>query len=318
MCAAAHPAPARGKVVLTSCKRAAARVIGITNPSRRNALSRPMMEDLAAAVAQLEAEARSAEAQWEAGRTDAEFEDSDGARYRIVVVQGDGGHFCSGADLGMLGDLHGASEGAEGEALREFGRWMNGTMTSTLTALRRLPQVSVAIVQGAAFGGGAELTTATDLRLVSSDAVIRFVQATMAVSPGWGGGARLADIVGAQAARRLLASCAPVTPQRAEGIGLADATFEAPAPAQAPAATEASDAPAAEEGCPGCADGCCRLPPGALATLPRLVAPAAPVSSLAASKAAIPAAEPLPEEAAAFLRVWGARAQQDVLARLRK
>ncbi|KAA0158860.1 hypothetical protein FNF31_05153 [Cafeteria roenbergensis] len=182
-----------------------------------------MMEDLAAAVAQLGAEARSAEAQWEAGRTDAEFEDCDGARYRIVVVQGDGGHFCSGADLGMLGDLHGASEGAEGEALREFGRWMNGTMTSTLTALRRLPQVSVAIVQGAAFGGGAELTTATDLRLVSSDAVIRFVQATMAVSPG-----------------------------------------------------------------------------------------------LAASKAAIPAAEPLPEEAAAFLRVWGARAQQDVLARLRK
>ncbi|KAA0169928.1 hypothetical protein FNF28_01718 [Cafeteria roenbergensis] len=243
------------------------------------------MEDLAAAVAQLGAEARSAEAQWEAGRTDAEFEDCDGARYRIVVVQGDGGHFCSGADLGMLGDLHGASEGAEGEALREFGRWMNGTMTSTLTALRRLPQVSVAIVQGAAFGGGAELTTATDLRLVSSDAVIRFVQATMA---------------------------------RAEGLGLADATFEAPAPAQAPAATEASDAPAAEEGCPGCADGCCRLPPGALATLPRLVAPAAPVSSLAASKAAIPAAEPLPEEAAAFLRVWGARAQQDVLARLRK
>lgn len=322
MCAAANSKPASGKVVLTTCKRAAARVIGIQNPSRRNALSRPMMEDLAAAVGQLEAEARSAEAQWAAGRTGTQFEDADGAAYRIVVVQGDGGHFCSGADLSMLGDLHGAPGGADGEDLRSFGRWMNATMTTTLTALRRLPQVSVAVVQGAALGGGAELTTATDLRLVASDARIRFVQATMAVSPGWGGGTRLADIVGPQAARRLLISCAPVTPQRAMELGLADATFDAAdatdAAARTPNAPIAAETAAAEEGCPGCADGCCRLAPAATAALPLLVAPAAPVSSLAACKAALPVVEPLTQEAESFLRVWGAQAQQDVLARLRR
>lgn len=274
-----------------------------------------MMEDLAAAVSQLQAEARAAEAQWDAGRTDAQFEDDEGTPYRIVLMLGADGHFCSGADLGMLGGLHSASESAEGAGLASFGRWMNATMTTTLTALRRLPQVSVAVVQGAAFGGGAELTTSTDLRIFSSDAKLRFVQAAMAVSPGWGGGARLADIVGPQTARRLLLGGAPVTPQGAVDIGLADATFQAAPPADPPVSGEPSTATAVE-GCPGCAGSCCRLPDAAAAALPRLVAPNAPVSSLAACKAALPVVEPMPEEAAAFLRVWGGQAQQDVLERL--
>jgi enoyl-CoA hydratase/carnithine racemase len=36
--------------------------------------------------------------------------------------------------------------------------------------------VSVAVVNGAAVGGGAELTTACDYRVLSSDAKIQFVQ----------------------------------------------------------------------------------------------------------------------------------------------
>jgi enoyl-CoA hydratase/carnithine racemase len=36
--------------------------------------------------------------------------------------------------------------------------------------------VSVAVVTGAAVGGGAELTTACDYRVLSSDAKIQFVQ----------------------------------------------------------------------------------------------------------------------------------------------
>lgn len=43
--------------------------------------------------------------------------------------------------------------------------------------LRQLPLVSVAVIAGPAVGGGAELTTACDTRVVSSTAHIQFVQA---------------------------------------------------------------------------------------------------------------------------------------------
>eukprot|EP00953_Heterococcus_sp_UTEX-ZZ885_P007816 4700-Heterococcus_DN1.PRE.1 len=46
----------------------------------------------------------------------------------------------------------------------------------TIFRLRALPMVSVAVVNGAAVGGGAELTTACDYRVLSSDAKIQFVQ----------------------------------------------------------------------------------------------------------------------------------------------
>ena len=76
-------------------------------------------------------------------------------------------------------------------------------------------------------GGGAELSTATDWRLVTSQARVAWVQvreltvdqseafiltsdqsqARMGVAPGWGGARRLVDIVGRQRALTLLLSC---------------------------------------------------------------------------------------------------------------
>ena len=42
--------------------------------------------------------------------------------------------------------------------------------------LHALPLVSVALIEGMALGGGAELATACDLRFMSLDAKIGFVQ----------------------------------------------------------------------------------------------------------------------------------------------
>ena len=49
-------------------------------------------------------------------------------------------------------------------------------MQETLGALHALPLVSVAAVHGAAVGGGAELITACDFRVVSAEARIWFKQ----------------------------------------------------------------------------------------------------------------------------------------------
>ncbi|KAI1885569.1 hypothetical protein AGOR_G00205150 [Albula goreensis] len=99
-------------------------------------------------------------------------------------------------------------------------------MQNALTRLLRLPLISVALVEGKALGGGSELTTACDFRLMATDSEIRFVHKHMGLVPGWGGGARLVRIVGSQNALKLLGGAQKVDPAYGERIGLSDGTVD--------------------------------------------------------------------------------------------
>ena len=136
-----------------------------------------------------------------------------GAFGATLVVEGAAGFFCSGADLKMIGQhVSTADQGAR------FGAFVR----EVFTRLRRLPVVSVAAVEGGALGGGAELTTACDHRVLARDSTLRFVQASLGVCTGWGGGARLTRLVGRQRALRVLGTACPVSAQEALSWGLAD------------------------------------------------------------------------------------------------
>lgn len=74
---------------------------------------------------------------------------------RVVVLTGEGPHFCAGADLGTVHDAEFAS------ALREV-----------LTTIVDVPVPVIAAVHGAALGAGTQLAVACDLRVV--DATARF------------------------------------------------------------------------------------------------------------------------------------------------
>lgn len=96
------------------------------------------------------------------------------------------------------------------------------------TSQCRLPLISVALVEGRALGGGAELTTACDFRLMAPGSVIQFVHKHMGLVPGWGGAARLVRIVGSQNALKLLGGALKVDPELGLQIGLADGVLEFP------------------------------------------------------------------------------------------
>ncbi|GMF59500.1 unnamed protein product [Phytophthora fragariaefolia] len=183
---------------LESLRRTA--VLEIHNPSARNALSGKMMAQLADIVALLE-------------------EPNVHRELNAVVLRGTDGWFCAGADLRVARQELNSSEA---------GAAMGALMVDTLTRFRRLPLVSIAVIEGGAFGGGAELATACDFRVVESNAVIQFVQARMGVVPGWGGGARLYKIVGRQHALRLLCTAEKLLPERALQLQLVDEVFAAP------------------------------------------------------------------------------------------
>ncbi|GAB9466547.1 Ethylmalonyl-coa decarboxylase [Globisporangium polare] len=174
-------------------------VVEVHNPSARNALSGKMMAELADIVTRLE-------------------DPLVHSGLNTVILKGTGGWFCAGADLRVA---------QKQLTSNEAGTAMGALMVDTLTRFRRLPFVSFAIIEGGAYGGGAELATSCDYRLIDAKAVIQFVQARMGVSPGWGGGARLYKLVGRQQALRLLCTATKTPPEEAVRLGLADLVFDA-------------------------------------------------------------------------------------------
>ena len=73
-----------------------------------------------------------------------------------------------------------------------------------------------------AIGGGAEICSACDFRLVADTARIGFVHVRVGIVSAWGGGARLSQLVGQQRALDLMLSGRVVQQEEAIAIGLAD------------------------------------------------------------------------------------------------
>ena len=172
----------------------------IDNPQARHALTVRMMRDLCDAVTQLV-----------------------GSEVVTVLLRSSSREaFCSG---GHLDDVQRSLWSPDA------GRSMSIAMTAVLDTLRTLPMISAAVISGPAIGGGAELATACDFRILSPDAVVHFVQARLGVAPGWGGAARLVDIVGRTKALQILAQARPIRADDALSLGLADLVHDDPAEA---------------------------------------------------------------------------------------
>ena len=154
-------------------------VLTLCNTKRRNALTYSMMHQLDVHIKTLQ--------EWCHGM-------STQNNSRALILTGSGGTFCAGLDI---------QQHDENDRLRD-GREMAQHMTILTNCIHSLPVLSVAAVDGNAIGGGAELTTCTDLVVLSRQSAIKFVHASRGASPGWGGGRRLVNRVGRRKALRML------------------------------------------------------------------------------------------------------------------
>ena len=80
--------------------------------------------------------------------------------------------------------------------------------------------VSVAAVDGQAWGGGAELCWACDLRVASVDASFAQPEVNIGLTPGWGGASKVAHLAGEAAALRLTLDGRPISAEEALRLGL--------------------------------------------------------------------------------------------------
>ena len=76
------------------------------------------------------------------------------------------------------------------------------------------------MINGPALGGGSELMTCTDFRLIYDSSFIQFVHSKIGAAPGWGGINRLLNIVGREKTLLLLASAERISPRDALDMNL--------------------------------------------------------------------------------------------------
>ena len=142
-------------------------VLRLNRPDVRNAIDLEMVSALHAACAELE------------------------RRPRVALIVGSGGTFAAGADIAQLR-----------ERRREDA--LNGINSGVFDRIHRLPMPAIALIDGFALGGGAELAYACDFRLGTPTTRIGNPESGLGILAAAGGTWRLAELVGEPLAKEIL------------------------------------------------------------------------------------------------------------------
>ncbi len=157
----------------------------LNRPEQRNALSHDLLTSLMERVR--------------------EVHDAEGVS--VCVITGAGKSFCAGMDLKAVLDVPGAPE----KMLR--------LIAEVTHAVRNLPMVTIARINGAAIGGGCGLACVCDLGVTTPDAKLGYPEVDLGVCPAvvapW-----LVKKIGAGQARRVLLEGGLMDGRRAHQLGL--------------------------------------------------------------------------------------------------
>lgn len=165
-------------------------VLSLNVPATRNALSGEVISELSNAVE--------------------EVNDGGGRKTRVLLIASEVQNvFCAGADLKERKSL------GPNEQLKQAHR-----LRSVFEKLARCEVPTMAVLEGAALGGGAELAVACDIRVASRSTLIGFPECRLAIIPGAGGTQRLPRLVGISTAKELLFTGRRLSAEQAKAIGL--------------------------------------------------------------------------------------------------
>lgn len=172
----------------------------LDNPSKLNALTVPMLHQLAEHLDALDRD--------------------PGVRF-VLVTATLAKAFCTGADITAWGGLTPA----------EFARIWVREGHRIFDRLARLSKPTIAVLEGFAFGGGLELAAACDIRVMSPRATIGMPETGVGVVPGWSGTQRLARLIPEPALKEMVLFGRRLSAGRALALGFVAEVGEDPAAA---------------------------------------------------------------------------------------
>ena len=160
----------------------------LDNPSKLNALTRAMLGDLEAHCAALE------------GRPEVGC---------VLLTSSGGRAFCVGADIAEWSRLE----------PRAFARDWVRAGHRCFDRVARLPMPTIAVLDGATFGGGLELAACADIRVMGRDAMLGLPETTIGIVPGWSGTQRLRRLLPEPVLREMVLFGRRLDATRAAALG---------------------------------------------------------------------------------------------------
>jgi enoyl-CoA hydratase/carnithine racemase len=135
--------------------------------AKSNSLTPEVMDELGAAVEQVLGDANT----------------------RCLILTGNGRAFCSGLDLEVLSEI--VAKLPPGELGELVSRWQG-----VFSSLEKLPQLTIAAINGVVLGAGLEMILACDFRIASTRSFFGMPQVKLGIIPDLGGITRLTRAVG--------------------------------------------------------------------------------------------------------------------------
>jgi enoyl-CoA hydratase len=142
-------------------------VLTLARPEHRNAIDQQMVTQLHQACSLLD------------------------AHPKIALIIGDGDTFAAGADVAQLRE-------------RRLGDALRGINSAIFDRIRHLPMPTIALLDGYALGGGAELAYACDFRIGTPRVKIGNPEPGLGILAAAGASWRLAELVGEPVAKEVL------------------------------------------------------------------------------------------------------------------
>ena len=136
-----------------------------------------------------------------------------------LIVTSSKGVFIAGADITEF-------VGSFKKPESEIKDWVVN-INDAFNRFEDLPFPKVAAINGAALGGGCEMTLVCEYRVMSDKAIIGLPETQLGIFPGFGGTVRSTRIIGIDNALELIATGTPKKPLDALKLGLVDATVPA-------------------------------------------------------------------------------------------
>ncbi len=128
---------------------------------------------------------------------------------RVVIVKGEGRAWSAGVDLSVFQRI---------KVEPGYGMWQDGF--DLINTLERMPQVTIAMLNGYCFTGAMEIMLAFDLIVAANEAKIGDTHTKWGIPPKWGMTQRLMQQVGKRKAMELSFTAAAISGTEAERIGL--------------------------------------------------------------------------------------------------
>lgn len=163
-------------------------VFHICRPQRLNAITSSVLDGLTSCIDQLEQE--------------------NSNKGLIIIGEGERA-FCAGTDLFERDKMSEVERGAKSDRARDL-----------LVRLHRAPFVSIAAMNGLAYGGGLELAMACLFRIAASHADCSLPEVKIGLIPAYAGTQLLPAIVGPSRALDMMLTGRPVTSEEALQMGL--------------------------------------------------------------------------------------------------